>query len=433
LQAQTTRPVEPIVEQALDVATVWAGHPVAFALLTHEDRQYVAFYDADRYMTVGVRSLNSDQWQFKRLPSRVGWDSHNYVTMAVDARGDLHVAGNMHCDPLVYFRKATPGDIGTLERVAAMVGSREQRVTYPRFMTASGARLLFAYRDGRSGSGDDIYDVYVPTSKTWRRLIEEPLLSGEGAMNAYSVGPKRDKGGEYHLCWVWRDTPDCATNHTLSYARSRDLVHWENAKGEPLTLPITPESPTVVDPVPAGGGIINGNTQIGFDSHNRAILSYHKFDENGHTQLYNARFEDGQWRVVQATGWSYRWAFAGGGSIRFEIGVGPVEVDGPGRLRQYVHHVKEGSGLRILDEATLRVVGRRGRRPSLPTSVRKVESDAEGMGVRTRSDAGDSGEKNVRYVLRWETLGPNRDHPRDHAPPPSVLRLYEIRTPAATK
>ena len=31
-----------------------------------------------------------------------------------------------------------------------------------------------------------------------------------------------------------------------------------------------------------------------------------------------------------------------------------------------------------------------------------------------------------RYLLRWETLGANRDQPRDEIPPPSALRLYAL-------
>jgi hypothetical protein len=31
-----------------------------------------------------------------------------------------------------------------------------------------------------------------------------------------------------------------------------------------------------------------------------------------------------------------------------------------------------------------------------------------------------------RWVLRWETLPRNRDEPRETAPPPTELRLYEL-------
>ncbi len=39
--------------------------------------------------------------------------------------------------------------------------------------------------------------------------------------------------------WVWRDTPDCATNHDLSYMKSPDLKNWYNAFGEKVELPAT--------------------------------------------------------------------------------------------------------------------------------------------------------------------------------------------------
>jgi hypothetical protein len=33
---------------------VWAGHPVRFDMLTHHDMQFIAFYDAERKITVGM-------------------------------------------------------------------------------------------------------------------------------------------------------------------------------------------------------------------------------------------------------------------------------------------------------------------------------------------------------------------------------------------
>ena len=63
-----------------------------------------------------------------------------------------------------------------------------------------------------------------------------PLVDGEGRGNAYFVGPTQGPDGVFHLTWVWRDTPEAATNHDLSDARSRDLVHWEKSNGAPLKL-----------------------------------------------------------------------------------------------------------------------------------------------------------------------------------------------------
>ena len=287
----------------LEVAPVWSGHPVGFTLFTNRDQQFVAFYGAERRMTVAARKLEENSWRFSRLPERIGWDSHNSIAMKADDLGYLHLSGNMHCDPLIYFRTSKPMRIDTFERIAAMVGRQEKRCTYPRFLRGSKNELLFTYRDGSSGNGNQIYNVYDTTNGQWDRLLDQPLTSGQGRMNAYLHGPMRGPDGTFHLCWVWRDTPDCATNHDLCYARSQDLVHWETSAGRALRLPITLESADVVAPVPPGGGMINGNTKIGFDNAGRVVISFHKYDANGQTQLSTARLEDGRWGLHPTSDW----------------------------------------------------------------------------------------------------------------------------------
>src|SRR6056297_41142 len=99
------------VADTLEIDTVPSWFPVGFCLLTHGQQQYVAYYNDQHEMVVACRKLEDRKWQQTVLPSKIGWDSHNYVTMAVDAAGYLHLSGNMHCVPLVYFRTEKPGDI----------------------------------------------------------------------------------------------------------------------------------------------------------------------------------------------------------------------------------------------------------------------------------------------------------------------------------
>lgn len=427
LPTNSAKAETPRVLASLDIAPVWSGHRVGFSLLTQPPYQFAAFYDAERQMTVVARRLDSTQWQMVRLPETLGWDSHNYVTMALDDDGHLHLSGNMHCVPLIYFRTREPYAIDTFERVPQMVGSRENRCTYPRFSKGANGKLIFTYRDGSSGNGDQLYNVYHPQDQSWHRLLDQPLTSGEGKMNAYLHGPRRGPDGFFHLCWVWRDTPDCATNHDLCYARSRDLVHWETSQGMPLALPITLATADVVDPVPAGGGIINGNTVVGFDHEKRPILSYHKFDAVGNTQIYNARLTEEGWQIQQVSQWDYRWEFHGGGSIPFQIRVGVVHMGSDGTLRQSYRHPKYGSAGWILDETTLRPVGQEPAESTTPRSLAQPEQEIPGIEVRWCSDAGTSGEASVRYALRWESLGPNRDRPHEGPlPEASMLRLYKL-------
>ncbi|RMF91493.1 MAG: hypothetical protein D6741_16060 [Planctomycetota bacterium] len=406
---------------------VWAGHPVGFCLITEGDRQFAAYYDADRRMTVASRRLNERRWTIVKLDEYVGWDTHNYITMAIDAEGCLHLSGNMHVAPLVYFRSEKPWDITTLRRVEHMVGEREDRCTYPKFLTDPNGRLVFVYRDGSSGNGDRLWNVYDTTSRQWRRLLDQPLTSGQGLMNAYPIGPLQDKSGVYHTIWTWRDTPDCATNHDLSYARSADLEHWTDSRGRRLELPITLETSDIIDPVPAGGGLLNSNVRLGFDAQDRPIASYHKYDEAGNLQLYNARLEaPGKWVIYQVTDWDYRWEFGGGGSINTEISFSAVRVDHQGRLVQDYRHVKYGSGRWVLDEKTLRPIGTVPKERQ-PQEIVRVRSDFPGMQVQTSWDRNRGRDGPTAYLLRWETLGRNRDRPRPKPwPEPSDLELFVL-------
>lgn len=408
---------QPAPPRSIDVSPVWAGHPVGFDLLTAAGRQYIAFYDDQRRMTVGVRRFPSTEFRFVRLPSPLGWDSHNYVTLALDRSGYLHLSGNMHAVPLVYFRSTKPYDIDSFEPLHRMTGSEESRCTYPEFLHGPRGELIFTYRDGRSGSGNQIYNVYDERSRQWRRLLDAPLTDGEGRSNAYFVGPVSGPDGFFHLVWVWRNTPDCSTNHDLSYARSRDLVHWTTSSGRPLPLPIRLAAAEIVDAVPTHGGIINGNTQIGFDSKKRPIISYHKFDEKGFTQIYCARLENGAWKSYQVSEWNYRWDFSGNGAIHSEIRVTPVRLE-KGALLLDFDHDRLGSGVWRLDEATLRPLETLS--PSRPWSPALAAPSAPGLQVHFLLD-----KTNPRSFLRWETLPANRDRPRPGPPPPpSALRLY---------
>ena len=323
------------VSEVIDVALAWAGHPVGFALLTAGQRQYVGFYDEERRAAVASRDLSSKSWQIDRLGMTTDWNSHRYLTLAIDRAGCLHVAGNMHKSPLTYFRSAVPHDPASLRPFPNMVGREEDRCTYPRFFRGPDGALLFLYRHGSSGKGTLFCNVYDEETRGWRRLVDRPLIDGEGKRGAYFdrfrpfvAGPD----GYFHLCWVWRDTFDAASTHDPCYMRSRNLVDWETSDGRRLDLPVMVDSAEVVDPIPPGNGLINGNVCVGFDNAARPIVSYHKFDSDGYTQLFNARREQHGWQVYQTSDWSYRWEFGGGGTIPFEIRIGPVQVEANGEL-----------------------------------------------------------------------------------------------------
>jgi hypothetical protein len=410
-----------VVTEVSEVGRAWAGHPVGFALETAGDRQYVAYFDDRRRLVVAARQLGVAGWERHELPEKLDWDSHKGLTLAVDAAGFIHVSGNMHGSPLVYYRSLEPHDISEFER-ADMVGSKERHVTYPEFLRDREGRLVFQYRDGRSGRGEQILNIYDDESRRWRRLLDVPLLDGRDVASAYKVGPMAGPNGDFHLVWMWRDSPSGADNHDLSYARSSDLVHWETADGVPIALPLTPETAgVVIDPVAAGGGLAGVAFGLGWDGDQRPIITYSRYDAAGASQAYNARFEAGRWRVRQASDWSFRWDLDRTGTLPAEIAVEPVELDPNGRLVQWYRHVEAGSGGWLLDPATLAPIGEV-ERPSWWTKLRGVEGRFPGLEVREFAYDGVK-----EYFLRWETLAVNRDQRRrGRLPPPSILVVCRL-------
>ena len=98
-----------IVVQKIKIDSVWSGHRVKFSLLTHENRQYIAYYNANRNMVVGQRELSKDNFDLYQMPApkrlknaeykrgrisstEVGWEFHNSLTLAVDKKGYIHLS-----------------------------------------------------------------------------------------------------------------------------------------------------------------------------------------------------------------------------------------------------------------------------------------------------------------------------------------------------
>ena len=426
------------VVQVIAIDKVWAGHPVGFSLLTHQNRQYIAYYNASRNMVVGQRNLNDSKFELTIMPATsretsggtstvLGWDSHNSVTLGIDPEGYLHLSGNMHVHPITYFRSTKPNDISTLKQEMSMVGTNENRCTYPHFMKTREGELIFHYRDGSSGSGNEIYNLFNSKTLKWQRLLDTPLTDGQGLMNAYQTQPTLLADNWYHVYWVWRDTPDCSTNHDLSYIKSPDLKNWFNAFGEPVKLPVTLDNKSViVDPIPVKGGIINLAASLCSDNNDKPLFAYHKYDAAGNLQFYTARLAGKKWEIKLLTNWDYRWEFSGNGSINTEVRVGAFKNRGDGYYELGYGHIKYGNGTFLLNEK-MEICGQV-RKPAAPVEISKLEGTFKGLQVRTSGDLGSVEESGMRYLLKWETQPANRDQPWPEPwPAPSQLYLYKLK------
>jgi len=411
----------------------WSGVGALFDSVADDGRLYVGYYAADRTLTVAAFDRASRRWSRQALPSTFdGWDNHNAVALAIDADGILHAAGNMHASPLVYVRAERPGRLDGLDRLRPMTGADETRATYPMFLPDGGA-LAFLYRDGVSGAGRILANRYA--GGAWRRLTPQPLFAdgdSQGGASAYPTAPRRGPDGAWHLAWAWRRTPDAATTVQVGYARSPDLVHWTDAAGEALALPIRPGD-GAIDDVPPGGGLSNAVT-LGLDHAGRPLVSFLKFDRDGHTQLYNARPQGEGWQVVPATAWTDRWALTGHGSVAALIRAEPVRADADGTLRQPVRHWRAGMVELVLDAVTLRPIGAAPHPRPLPAALLRPTMPHAGFAAIAVAAHGHDGGR-APFVVRWEAQHGNRDRRPDCTParpvacdpPPSDLVVYELR------
>jgi len=422
---------EPIVIEETVIDSVWSGHPVGFSLLTHKNKQFVGYYDQNRIMTLASRNIGDKKWAKKHLfAEKLGWDSHNSIEMAMDREGYLHVSGNMHNDSLVYYRSRKPYNVQSLQKINKMTGKLEQSVTYPMFIkNREKGELLFIYRSGGSGKGKRLVNVYNLETKSWQRLLEQPLFNGSNYdMNSYPAPPKVGPKGWYHIVWMWRNTPDCETNHDISYIKSRDFKNWQTVGGKSVSLPITPDNKDViVDPVEPEGGLINMEHKVSFDKKGRPVIIYHKYDKQGDSQIYLTRWKNSKWNVNRLSNWDKRWNFEGRGSIPCKVWGSALKIrDGKLSMNWYNQYI--GKGRWILDSNTLEIVDRLDLKSKVPESLNEPQTNLEGVQVHWKQNTGDSVSKNGRYYLRWETLPANRDRARSKSiPAPSRLKLYYFK------
>jgi len=296
------------------------------SIVTHNGIQYIAFYDENGYLTLGKRELGNTQWTFYLSQYKGNCeDAHNVISIMVDGEGFLHVAFNHHGSSLNYCRSLRPGSL-ILGNKEIMVGRDETEVTYPEFYRLTNGDLIFVYRSGGSGRGNLIMNRYEAKTKTWRR-VQDVLIDGENERNAYWQ-LYVDNVNTIHLSWVWRETPDVATNHDLCYACSRDGgVTWEKSDGEKYRLPITVENAEYVWHIPQDSELINQTGMCADENGNPFIATYWR-DQDSTVPQYRLVWFDGEtWHMQQVFERKTPFTLKGGGTKRIPISRPQLVID----------------------------------------------------------------------------------------------------------
>lgn len=288
------------------------------ALVTFRNLQFTAFYDTDQYVVLAKRVLGSTRWETRRTMYKGdATDAHKCICIMVDGDGFLHLTWGHHNQPLSYCSSVTAGSLEMTDK-KPMIGTKESRVTYPEFYKMPGGDLLFFYRDGESGNGNLVLNRYLLKKKKWIR-VQDNLIDGEGARNAYWQ-IALDKTGILHISWVWRETPDVASNHDMCYARSKDGgLTWEKSTGAPYVLPITASTAEYALRIPQNSDLINQTSMFADEKGQPYIATYWREATDSVPQYHIIYKRDGRWNSANLSFRKTAFSLSGAGTKNIPI------------------------------------------------------------------------------------------------------------------
>ncbi|AEV96495.1 neuraminidase [Niastella koreensis] len=315
----------PTIAQTLStVGKGWAANSVNTVIFRHnsltsyKNSQYIAYYDSAQRLVVGKRTIGSDKWTVVTTPyNGKATDAHNTISIMADGEGYLHISWDHHNNELRYIRSISPGSLQFTEKLP-MTGIREKSVTYPEFYRLPNGNLLFLYRDGASGNGSLMLNHYDTKTKKWTQL-QDGWINGEGQRSPYWQLTV-DKTGVIHISWVWRESPDVASNHDMGYACSKDGGRtWEKSTGEKYVLPITAATAEYASRIPQKSELINSTAMTTDEAGHPYIATYWR-DSGSTVPQYRLIYHNGrQWNTQQITNRTTPFSLSGGGTKRIPV------------------------------------------------------------------------------------------------------------------
>ncbi|KAI2469589.1 hypothetical protein F4781DRAFT_215373 [Annulohypoxylon bovei var. microspora] len=280
------------------------------AIQSYNGWQYACFYSqlaADGakeplFIHLSRRKLPEGKWEtfvFDDYPQTTD-DGHNTVQLGIcPGDGTIHLSYDHHCD-IIRYRHSHPGVAQTpeshtwskalftphLTRLPGLSASDDELfsyITYPRFVQL-GSSLLFSWRTGKAGLGDDHVALYTPS--TGYAVLGTSL---KGVDNNPYIHGLDYRAGRLHATWVYRgfvryagwDDPrdtqhkrqagpnSAANNHDICYAYSDDGGRaWRNGAGDLVADlgngddGVRPDAPGIVAfEIPKGSGLTNQEAQ----------------------------------------------------------------------------------------------------------------------------------------------------------------------------
>jgi hypothetical protein len=178
------------------------------------------------------------------------------------------------------------------------------------------------------------------------KAVAHPLISGEGARNAYVNLMAIDARGGWHVSWVWRESPDVATNHDVMYAYSPDDGRtWQTSDHRKYTLPITASTAEIAWKVPQGHELINQTTMAVDASGRPLIATYWRADGSEVPQFQLVWHDGSRWHASQVGSRTQSFRLSGGGTKRIPVSRPLVIASRDGAVHVVFRDGERGDGI----------------------------------------------------------------------------------------
>lgn len=320
-QGQSSTIVDAWSENSINAVVFRKNSVVSF-----KNFQFATFYDPQGNVILAKRQLGTTAWEIRKLPYTGDIkDAHRSISLMIDGNGFIHLAWNHHDSKLLYCKSQKPLGL-EFSAPTPMIGTLEDRVTYPEFYRFPNGDLFFLYREGSSGNGSLVINRYLTAAEKWER-VHEQIIEGEKSRNAYWQACT-DSEGTFHISWVWRENYDVASNHDICYARTRDFgASWQRSDGKDYALPITLNAAEYVARIPENSSLINQTSMFADQDGIPYIATYFISEGNTVPQYYLFHLDKYGWKKNQISRRKTSFSLGGGGTRKIPISRPQLMID----------------------------------------------------------------------------------------------------------
>ena len=296
------------------------------------NKEYVARYrNSDGQMVISDSPAGSGVWtdHIATTPVPAILDEHLVISIVTDGAGCVIVAWGMHSTPQNVWVGTTPGDCTVTAAgvqaspLVAGQATAEAAATYPVLRRLSVGDIIYLWRTGASGNGNQCVYRWNYVARTWV-AVNMALMNGQSTRSAYLNTVWIDVCDRISMAWQWRDSLavsdafDCNMLYTDDGFQSTHSMDGTLLPGSitstnaPTALAqIIPKSPTAIYQAAQGFCCDAGRRGIAinyYDDGGGAGLQLHatRYTGSGYVTTQFGTYPAGALGISRPTAWFYK-------------------------------------------------------------------------------------------------------------------------------